>query len=693
MFKGEQMERFQMKIKVNNRELLALSILSILAIIFIIFLVSINFVEGLSSFFYAHVNYSNQFINKVILLYLAVLFLLIYQRWRKAETKQAEFEDIISSVSPDVLMVVDQNKNIVMCNPSVEKMFGYTLDEVTKQKTVFLCFHGVIFERDGFNIGFATGKKKDGETIPLEVITGHLSNKAGSVLLLRDITERKQAEDLLLASEANLRNIIEKNADGIIVVNKNGVVRFVNPAAEALFGRKTETLLGQFFGFPVVAGETAEIDILRDGGEIKIAEMNVVETTWEGEKAYLASLRDVTEHKRILKELEQTRQEQLRLKDEFLSHVSHELRSPLTAIHQFVTILLDGLAGDLNPEQREYMEIAIKNVNQLQTMISDMLEITRAETGKLIVEPQCISIAKVVTETFNTLQKSAAARGIVLSTDITSDIPLIYADPSRVQQILINLLDNGLKFTPENGIITVRAQIYDQDPNILCVSVADTGCGISAEDTERIFDRLYQKESTISGSRKGLGLGLYICKELASRHGGRIWVESQLGHGSTFFFTLPIFSLTRLIAPLFTTKNLLRSSIALFTIELFPGAKSVLKEINKLMLREVRNILQSCILPDLDILLPEMPYQKKAIFFIVAFADHGGAKVLMQRIQSQLSLCKDFQNASLNHEVSFTIFSIPSKGDNIPLEHLTKYVVEKIEGMIRNVTETSGIMT
>ncbi len=263
--------------------------------------------------------------------------------------------------------------------------------------------------------------------------------------------------------------------------------------------------------------------------------MNVVETTWEGENAYLASLRDVTEHKRILTELEQTRQQQLSLKDEFLSHVSHELRSPLTAIHQFITILLDGLAGDLNPEQREYMEIALKNVYQLQTMISDLLEITRAETGKLTIEPQCFSIAKVVDETCSTLKKSAAAKGIVLTADLQHDLPFVYADPVRIKQVLFNLIDNGIKFTPENGAITVRARISEQDPNFLCISVADTGCGISIEDHEKIFDRLYQTEQTISRSRKGLGLGLHICRELVSRHGGRIWVESQQGHWKYLF--------------------------------------------------------------------------------------------------------------------------------------------------------------
>jgi len=527
------------------------------------------------------------------------------------------------------------------------------------------------------------------------VLKDRLSRLPHAVLrALREADEkvaRKRAEELLSASEATLRNIIEKNADGIIVVSHVGVVRFVNPAAETLFGRNAKKLLGHPFGFPIVAGEITELDFLRNGGEIRTLEMNVVETTWEGENAYLASLRDVTEHKRILTELEQTRQEQLRLKDEFLSHVSHELRSPLTAIHQFITILLDGLAGDLNPEQREYMEIALKNVYQLQTMIGDLVEITRAETGKLTIEPQCFSIARVVDETCGNLKKSAAAKGIVLSADLQKDIPFVYADPVRVKQVFCNLIDNGIKFTPGNGVMTVRARISEQDPNFLCCSVADTGCGISIEDQEKIFDRLYQAKQSISQSRKGLGLGLHICRELVSRHGGKIWVESQQGIGSTFFFTLPTFSLARLITPALTPENLLKGFVALITVQVSSPLQATLTNPggNEIVFREVQSVLARCVLPDMDVLLPRIAHRKSGdIFFVVACADRTGTEVLVRRIRGQLALCKNLQNASLDYAVSFTMIGIPSKKDDIPFGHLVEGIVGKIESLIRSVTET-----
>jgi signal transduction histidine kinase/FixJ family two-component response regulator len=502
---------------------------------------------------------------------------------------------------------------------------------------------------------------------------------------------RKRAEKLLSASEATLRNIIEKNADGIIVVSHNGVVCFVNPAAETLFGREAKKLIGNPFGFPIIAGEITEMDYLRNGGEIKTLEMNVVETTWEGENAYLASLRDVTEHKRILMELEQTRQQQLRLKDEFLSHVSHELRSPLTAIHQFVTILLDGLAGDLNPEQREYMEIALKNVHQLQNMISDLVEITRAETGKLTIEPERMSIAKVIDETCSSLKRGAAAKGIMLSVDLQENMPFAYADPVRIKQVLYNLIDNGIKFTPGNGVITVRARISEQDPDFLCCSVADTGYGISIEDQEKIFDRLYQAKQPISQSRKGLGLGLHICRELVSRHGGKIWVESRQGHGSTFSFTLPIFSLARLIAPVLTPENLLKGSVALISIQLFspvnPGPTKTRSD--EIILREVQNVLTRCILPDLDVLLPRMADRKTGdIFFMLACADQTGTEVLVRRIKGQLAYCKNLQETFPDYTVSFSIIKISPEKINIPSGHLADEIADKIESLTKEVTET-----
>jgi signal transduction histidine kinase len=175
-------------------------------------------------------------------------------------------------------------------------------------------------------------------------------------------------------------------------------------------------------------------------------------------------------------------------------------------------------------------------------MIEDLLETTRVQTGKLSIEAQPTSMTDTIDETMRSLRALAGAKGIVLSADVSAHLPSVYADPQRVRQILRNLIENGIKFTPDNGTITIRAYPSNTEHDCICVAVADTGCGISPEEREKIFERLYQGKSAIEASRKGLGLGLSICKELVSRHGGRIWVESQPGYGSTFFFTLPTFS-------------------------------------------------------------------------------------------------------------------------------------------------------
>jgi signal transduction histidine kinase len=256
---------------------------------------------------------------------------------------------------------------------------------------------------------------------------------------------------------------------------------------------------------------------------------------------------DVTERKEAEEALDHSRKDQMRFKDEFLSHVSHELRSPLTAIKQFTSILLSGLAGALNPQQVEYQQIVLKNVRQLQSMIDDLFEVTRLETGKLSVELQIVSVVDAVTDTFDTLQVTARAKGVTLSRDVPADLPSAHADPTRLRQILIILLDNAIKFTPSGGSAHVKARLLQHDPRFLLLEVSDTGCGISAEQIERVFERLYQESEPTRASRKGLGLGLYICKELVMRQGGQIWLKSQAHKGSTFSVALPVFSLNTVI--------------------------------------------------------------------------------------------------------------------------------------------------
>ncbi len=251
---------------------------------------------------------------------------------------------------------------------------------------------------------------------------------------------------------------------------------------------------------------------------------------------------DITARKQAEHALSDSRDEQMRFKDEFLSHVSHELRSPLTAIKQFSNILANRLAGDLNEEQLKFQQIILKNVNQLQSMIDDLLEVTRLETGKLSVNPSRVSVSDAACYSVDSAVPTARARNVSLKCDVPADLPPAYADPIRVRQILNVLIDNALKFSSPGDAVAVSASVEQEGSSpFLIISVSDTGSGMSAEVSARIFERLYQASGLSQDGRKGLGLGLYICRELVLRQKGQIWVTSEKGKGTTISFTLPVF--------------------------------------------------------------------------------------------------------------------------------------------------------
>jgi signal transduction histidine kinase len=383
--------------------------------------------------------------------------------------------------------------------------------------------------------------------------------------------------------------------------------------------------------------------------------------------------------------LEQRRQDQLRFKDEFLSHVSHELRSPLTAIKQFSSILLNGLAGELNKEQRQYEEIVLKNVRQLQSMIDDLLEVTRLETGKLTVEPESVSVSDAVMDILNTLEETARAKGVTLSCDLPPDLPRAHADPIRLRQILIILLDNAIKFTPDGGAATIKARLLEQDPGFLLLEVSDTGCGISAELTERIFDRLYQVSEPIETTRKGLGLGLYICKELVTRQGGQIRVKSQQQKGSIFSFTLPVFSLNHLIAPLFTNDKWPAQSAALVMVTTRLLGAWPSKESQEEWSNEARRLLQRCLLPDLDVLLPKMSSGAEGErFFVAAFADEHGVSVLANRIRRQFARLPHLKQSGLTLSVSYSMLQPFPQDAGASVEDIVTSMATNLEESIKS---------
>ena len=371
-------------------------------------------------------------------------------------------------------------------------------------------------------------------------------------------------------------------------------------------------------------------------------------------RGFAILVQDLTERRKIVTALEEARQERAHLQERFISHVSHELRTPLTAIYFFITNLLDGLLGELKTVQREHLTLALDNVNQLKEMVNDLLDITRVDSHKLVIEPQHASPASLIAGALNTCLTNAAAKSINLRSEAASDLPFVWVEPARVRQILINLIDNAIKFTPEGGTVTVHAQIFAEDNGYLRLWVSDTGCGISPENCVLVFDRLAQVRSTGEASRSGLGLGLFIARELVLLHGGRIWVESQLGKGSTFYFTLPVFSLAALCADIFTASNLEPGCVTLITVDVVAVEGAAQGDLAP----EIRRVLSHCIHAGKDLLLPSMSDAETIVnFFIVACTDTGGSAVIANRIAREL---QKFDSASqLKPVLAYSTLVVP----------------------------------
>src|ERR1700736_3253080 len=319
-------------------------------------------------------------------------------------------------------------------------------------------------------------------------------------------------EEKLAETNGRFRLLVEEVRDyALFTMDPTGRVTSWNGGAERMLGYVEAEILGRdfscFFNPDDIQNRVPEKQLRKafEAGETKDegwrvrgnreqfwAEVNITALLEHVGPfgGFAIIMQDATERKKVAIALEEARQERTRLQEKFLSHVSHELRTPLTALYFFMSNVLDGGLGDLTPEQGEHLTFALDNVNQLKDMVSDLLDITRVETHKLIVEFQQASPVKLIAEVLSTCRTNAAAKNISLRFQAAPDLPFVWADPVRVRQVLINLIDNGIKFTPEGGTLTVACRAFAEDDGFVCLSVSDTGCGISPENREIVFDRL-----------------------------------------------------------------------------------------------------------------------------------------------------------------------------------------------------------
>jgi len=351
--------------------------------------------------------------------------------------------------------------------------------------------------------------------------------------LEKEEADGKRQEEALRASQARLYKVIDSNADGMVIVDREGIVWYVNPAAEALLGCKAEELLGGAFGFPAVAGGTTELDIVHRGGERAVAEMRVVETEWEGESAYLASLRDITERKcseEAQERLSQQLQEKVSELEVFSYGIAHDLRSPMVSIEGFSRMLRADIENQKMERVQEDIRLLESGIKKMQQFLNRTLEYSRA--GYQVKMTMNTSFDKTVKDVI--VEFAEQVRSIGATVSIAETFPEVYVDRIRIMQVLTNLIQNSINYRDKTVPLKIEIGYWLSEDEVVFF-VRDNGVGIDAIEAEKVFDLFYR--GTTNG--EGSGLGLAIVKRIIEAHGGRMWVQGQSAKGTTMCFTLP----------------------------------------------------------------------------------------------------------------------------------------------------------
>ncbi len=334
--------------------------------------------------------------------------------------------------------------------------------------------------------------------------------------------------------------VLQEMSDGVFIVDAQGKIRLLNLAAERMFAASPDTSLGASFAEVVRYHQLIELwQRCEDTGEAQSAAVDIsdkqlyllVIATPLG-KASPGSILLLIQNLTRLRQTEKVRRD-------FISNISHELRTPLASLKALTETLQEGALDD-PPAAHRFLQRMEKEVDALSLMVSELLELSRIESGQVPLHYKATSPCDLITQAVDRLRLQAERAGLTMTVDCPAQLPAIQADPSRLEQVLVNLIHNAIKFTPAGGGIIVRAQSGENGLKTGTVqfSVQDTGIGIPASELPRIFERFYKTDRSRSGS--GTGLGLAIARHMVEAHGGEIWAESEEGRGSTFHFYIPI---------------------------------------------------------------------------------------------------------------------------------------------------------
>lgn len=458
---------------------------------------------------------------------------------------------ILENISEGVI-VTDLSGVITYWNKGAQALFGYTSEEMIG-KTPALLYPDVDERQMAHDLqqilqgqdyaGERKGRRKDGTPVWVAIRTTLLRNSAaeavGFIGVASDIITRKEAETI----RRRLAAIVESSDDAIVSKTLDGIITSWNAAAERLFGYSAEEAIGKHITLiiPVelYSEEEEIIRKLRQG--IRIEHFETVRLRKEGKlidvSLSISPVKDdvgnIIGAAKIARDIRE-RKELERRKDEFISIASHELKTPISALKGFTQLLQRRLQSHGDEEFVRFLARMDTQINKLTTLISDMLDVSKMQEGQLVYRMETFDLAGLVEEIVENVQGTTQKHHLLLQQTVEAQI---YGDRDRIGQVLMNLLTNAIKYTPAAGRIMVSMAIAEES---VLVSVQDFGIGISEADQQHIFQRFYQVNGPASKTSPGLGIGLYIAKQIIERHHGRLWVQSRQGEGSTFSFSLPL---------------------------------------------------------------------------------------------------------------------------------------------------------
>ena len=359
------------------------------------------------------------------------------------------------------------------------------------------------------------------------------------ILAFNDMIDALREQHLALLEEnGQFNTVLNYMVDGVLITDSVGRIRLINPAVSKLFSLTEKSALQRTFAEAVRHHQLIDLwqECQRSGREVTAAVeigrklfLQVIITPFkEGwAEGYLVILQDLT----TVRHLQTVRRD-------FISNVSHELRTPLASLRVIIETIQDSAYDDPATAVR-FLDRAAGEVDVLTQMVEELLELSRIESGQVPLRLQETAVADLLLLPMDRLKPQAERADVDLILDLPGALPTVLADPTRIHQVVSNLLHNAIKFTPEGGKITLQAHVNSAE-NEIVLSVHDTGVGIAKEDLGRIFERFYKSDRARTRGRGGTGLGLAISRHIVEVHNGRIWVKSKEFKGSNFFFTLPI---------------------------------------------------------------------------------------------------------------------------------------------------------